>query len=74
MQSDVYEKTEYNAKTTDLCDAPSFPEPEVAFPPSPAFPLTNPAAPLGFLAEARSFPSVLFPSDSGFVGGMEAGV
>lgn len=37
-----------------LWETPSFPEPEVAFPISPALP---PGFPLDFLAEARSFPS-----------------
>lgn len=76
-QSKACQKAEYNAKTTDLCEAPSFPEPEVAFPLSPPLPLTKPvfpAVPLGFLAEARSFPSVPFPSNSGFVGGTAAEV
>lgn len=48
-----------------LCEAP-FPEPEVAFALSPALP-EFPEVPLGFLAEALSFSSGPFPSNSAFV-------
>lgn len=52
-----------NFKLLHLCEAPSFPEPEAAFTLSPA--LTEiPEVPLDFLAEALSFVSEPFPSDS----------
>lgn len=55
---------------TYLCETPSFPEPEAAFPPSPALPPTIvafPEVPLDFLGGALSFASWPFPSNSGFV-------
>lgn len=48
----------------NLWEAPSFPEPDVAFTLSPALPAE---VPLDFLAEDRSFPSAAFPSNSVFV-------
>ena len=51
-------------KASDLCDAPSFPEPEAAFPASAVFSLPTPWFPLEFLAEGWSFPSKCFLSVS----------
>lgn len=54
-------------RPTYLGEAPSFPEPDVAFPLSPPLGVF-PDVPLDFLAEALSFPSGPFPSNSGLIG------
>ena len=53
-----------------LCEAPSFPETEAAFPLSPDLPLIKPMFPeaaFDFLIDAGSFPSGVFTSMSVFV-------
>jgi hypothetical protein len=48
----------------DLCEKPSLPEPEPAFPLSPALAHVFAEVPFGFLDESLSFPSGPFPSNS----------
>ena len=59
-------KIKLHFRLLHLCEARSFPEPEVAFADSPPLP-EFPDIPLDFLAEARSFPSGPLPSNSAFV-------
>jgi hypothetical protein len=48
----------------NLCEKPSLPEPEPAFPLSPALAHVFAEVPFGFLDESLSFPSGPFPSNS----------
>ena len=50
----------------NLCDMPSLPEPEPAFPLSPALEAVFAEGPFNFLDESRYFPSAPFPSISVF--------